>query len=34
MEMAEMEKQMAKTNLGGRGEISHNRGENGKDMAT
>uniref|UniRef100_A0A0R3RRP3 MIF4G domain-containing protein n=1 Tax=Elaeophora elaphi TaxID=1147741 RepID=A0A0R3RRP3_9BILA len=34
MEMAEMEKQMAKTNLDGRDEVPQNRGENGKDMAT
>ncbi|VIO93594.1 Uncharacterized protein BM_BM9740 [Brugia malayi] len=33
MEMAEMEKQMAKTSLDGRGEISSNRSENGKGTA-
>lgn len=34
MEMAEMEKQMAKTSLDGRIEIPPNRGENGKNTAT
>ncbi|EJW80829.1 hypothetical protein WUBG_08260, partial [Wuchereria bancrofti] len=33
MEMAEMEKQMAKTSLDGRSEISSNRSENGKGTA-